>query len=158
MWLKNAWDNVSSMTIQKRLARCGFTNDVFTDQEDDTAIDSSHSAFVEASGTSWEMYANFDQDLATNMTTDEDWEAALLEKARAGTSADGSADTINDEDNEEEEEEVVTEKPTLSSVAAISYLGFLIKEENNCWTKIASGTYAEGCQFRKPVQKSYYIE
>ena len=66
---------------------------------------------MEASGASWEMYANFDQDLATNMTTDEDWEAALLLKARAGTSADGSADTINDEDKEEEEEEVVTEKP-----------------------------------------------
>ena len=45
-----------------------------------TLPDSSHSAFVEASGTSWEMYAYFDQDLATNMTTDEDWEAALRRK------------------------------------------------------------------------------
>ena len=78
---------------------------------------------MKASGASWEMQCkHFDQDLVTNMTTDEDWEAALLEKARAGTSADGSADTINDEDNEKEEEVVVTEKPTLSSVAAISYL------------------------------------
>ena len=45
---------------------------------------------MEASGASWEMYAHFDQDLAKNMTTDEDWEAALLEKARAGTSDDGT--------------------------------------------------------------------
>ena len=81
MWLKNA---CMPMTIQKC---CGFTNDVFTDQEDDTAaIDSTLSAFVKASGASWKMYANFDQDLATNETIDEDWDAALLEKARSGTS------------------------------------------------------------------------
>ncbi|KAL5486940.1 hypothetical protein EMCRGX_G019483 [Ephydatia muelleri] len=56
-------------------------------KEDDTAaIDSTLSAFVKASGASWKMYANFDQDLATNETIDEDWDAALLEKARSGTS------------------------------------------------------------------------
>ena len=66
MWLKNAWDNVKPTTIQKCFAKCDFTNAVFADPEDDTAIDSSLTAFVEASGVSWEVYANFDQDLATN--------------------------------------------------------------------------------------------
>ena len=94
----------------------------FTDPEDDTAIDSILSAFVEASGASWEDYANFDQDLATNSTIDEEWEAALLEKAKAGTSTEDRADTIKDENQEEEEEEVVIEKPILTAGTAISYL------------------------------------
>ena len=122
MWLKNAWDNVKPTTIQKCFAKCGFTEAVFTDPEDDTAIDSSLSAFVEASGASWEVYANFDQELATNRTIGEEWEAALLEKARTGTSADDRAETIEDENEEEEEEEVVIEKPILTAGTAISYL------------------------------------
>ena len=122
MWLKNAWDNVKRTTIQKCFAKCGFTKAVFADPEDDTAIDSSLTAFVEASGVSWEVYANFDQDLATNRTIDEDWEAALPEKARVETSAKDKADTNEDENEEEEEDEMVIDKPTLSAGAAISYL------------------------------------
>ena len=76
MWLKNAWDNVSSMTIQAVLPDVVSLMMFLLTRKMTTAIDSSLSAFVEASGASWEMYANFDQDLATNMTTDEDWEAA----------------------------------------------------------------------------------
>ena len=121
MWLKNAWDNVKPTTIQKCFAKCGFSEAVFTDP-DDTAIDSSLSAFVEASGASWEVYANFDHDLATNRTIGEEWEAALLENARTGTSAEDRADTIEDENEEEEEEEVVIQKPILTAGTTISYL------------------------------------
>ena len=93
----------------------------FSDPEYDTAIDSSVIAFVESSGVSWEVYANFDQDLATNRTIGEDWEAALLEKAKAGTSAKDKADTYEDQNEEEEKDEMVIDKATLSVGTAISY-------------------------------------
>ena len=68
MWLKTAWDNVKPTTIQKCFAKSGFTQAVFADPEEDTTctIDSSLGAFMETCGASWEVYADFDQDLATN--------------------------------------------------------------------------------------------
>ena len=97
----------------------------FSDPEEDTTctIDSSLGAFVETCGTSWEVYANFDQDLATNRAIDDDWEAVLLEKARNKSSSEDKADT--DEDEVEEEDEMVVDKPTLSAETAVSHLNDL---------------------------------
>ena len=94
----------------------------FSDPEEDTTftIDSSLGAFVETCGASWEVYANFDQDLATNRAIDDDWEAVLLEKARNKSSSEDKADT--DEDEVEEEDEMVVDKPTLSAETAVSHL------------------------------------
>ena len=77
MWLKIALDNVKPTTILKCFAKCGVTEAVIADTEEDTLIDGSLGAFVESCGVSWEVYANFDQDLATNWTINEDWEAVL---------------------------------------------------------------------------------
>ena len=122
MWLKTAWDNVKPTTIQKCFAKCGFTQAVFSDPEEDTTctIDSSLGAFVETCGASWEVYANFDEDLATNRAIDDDWEAVLLEKARNKSSSEDKADT--DVDEVEEEDEMVVDKPTLSAETAVSHL------------------------------------
>ena len=132
MWLKTAWDNVKPTTIQKCFAKCGFTQAVFSDPEEDTTctIDSSLGAFVETCGASWEVYANFDEDLATNRAIDDDWEAVLLEKARNKSSSEDKADT--DEDEVEEEDEMVVDKPTLSAETAVSHLilHYLLKALN----------------------------
>ena len=62
---------------------------------------------------SWEVYANFNQDLATNWTINEDWEAVLPgKKAKTKSSADNKTDT-----NEEENEMFI-----VSAGTAISYL------------------------------------
>ena len=124
MWLKSAWDNVKPTTIQKCFAKCGFTQAVFADPEEDNActIDSSLGALVETCGASWEVYANFDQDLATNGSIDEDWEAVLLEKARSKSSSEDKVDINEDENEDEEEDETVDDKPILSAEAAISHL------------------------------------
>ena len=80
MWLKSAWDSVKPTTIQKCFARCGFNKATCSDQEEDTVIDSTITAFVETCGVSWEKHANFDHDLSTNRSIDEDWETAILER------------------------------------------------------------------------------
>jgi hypothetical protein len=36
MWLKAAWDNVEPTTIQKCFTKCGFTQAIFADPEEDT--------------------------------------------------------------------------------------------------------------------------
>ena len=48
MWLKSAWDSVKPTTIQKCFARCGFNKATCSDQEEDTVIDSTITAFVES--------------------------------------------------------------------------------------------------------------
>ena len=51
MWLKTAWDNVKPTTIQKCVAKCGFTKAAIADPTDtDTIIDSNLSDFMETSG------------------------------------------------------------------------------------------------------------
>ena len=127
MLLKTAWDNVKPTTIQKCFAKSGFTQAVFADPEEDTTctIDSSLGAFMETCGASWEVHADFDQDLATNRGIDEDWEAVLLEKARNKSSSEDKADTNEDETEDEEEDEMVVEQAYLSAETAISHLDVL---------------------------------
>ena len=110
MWLKYAWDNVKQTTIQKYFAKCGFIEAVIADTEEDTPIDSKVGGFMESIGVSWEVYVNFNQDLATNRTVDENWEAAFLEKAKTKSSAEHKTNT---NESENEENEMIIEKPTL---------------------------------------------
>ena len=105
MWLKSAWDSVKLTTIQKCFARCGFNKATCSDQEEENVIDSNITALVETCGVSWEEYANFDHDLSTNRTIDEDWEKAILEKAKAQSSSEDVLEKHAEEKDEEEDEE-----------------------------------------------------
>ena len=75
---------------------------------------------MEHCGVSWEVCANFDQDLATNRTIDQEWEAVLLEKSKTKSSSKDNTDTNKDENEEEEENEMAIEKPTISAGTAVS--------------------------------------
>ena len=132
MWLKSAWDSVKTTTIQKCFARCAFDKATCSDQEEETVIiDSTITAFVEACGVSlevcgvsWEEYANFDHDLSTNRSIDEDWETAILEKAKSQSSSEDAFEKHAEEKDEEEDEEseMMADKPTISAGTAIHYI------------------------------------
>lgn len=82
-------------------------------------VDSTLCAFMQNAGVSWEVYANFNQELAANETIENDWEAALLLKAkRINLSSEG----IEDECEEKDEDDSLQDRPTLSPGAALHYL------------------------------------
>ena len=124
IWLKCAWDSVKPKTIQKCFARCGFNKATCSDQEEENVIDSNITAFVETCGVSWEEYTNFDHDLSTNRSFEEDWETSILEKAKAQSSSEDALEKHAEEKDEEEDEEseMMVDKPTISAGTAIHYL------------------------------------
>ena len=114
-WLKVAWDHVQPSTIQKCFSKCGFSDELMTNDEN-VEVDEELEDFArQHGGVTWEEFSNFDSNLATTMTVEDNWEENLL--ASCCTEDDRLSDS--DEDDEDEEN---TSIPVIQPRVAVRYL------------------------------------
>ena len=86
--MKRSWDAVDPTTIQKCFSKCGFWGTTMEEAEKDEelALESELEELVHSTGTTWQDYANCDQDPATTNTIEDNWEEMLLSRAKTGDS------------------------------------------------------------------------
>ena len=56
------------------------------EKDEEVVLENELGEFVHNAGTTWQDYANCDQDLATTITTEDNWEEMLLSRAKTGDS------------------------------------------------------------------------
>ena len=82
LWLKNEWDAVVAVTIERCFAKRGFVESlVGTADEGETAdiqLSSEMETILTNPGMTWDDYANFDKQLATCQVLEKDWETNLI--------------------------------------------------------------------------------
>ena len=97
-WLHLAWASVSESTVMKCFAKCGFSSDTRDDVPEDV-LQPVGFAYDELLGVvSWADYISMDDGTSTTDVASDEWEAALIAKARGEVPAD---DSSSDEDAEE---------------------------------------------------------
>ncbi len=78
MWLKDSWDNVKQISIQKCFINCGFPDQpVHVPVEDDENEFDEFDEFIAKYGMTKEEYSAMDDTIATNMTIEQNWEENL---------------------------------------------------------------------------------
>lgn len=135
LWLKCAWDAVSSVTIQKCFSKCGFNVPLRSENDSDDGDDSQTDrpaeeleSVIPGVEMNWNDYAQCDDQLPTCETIQDDWEENLIEKLRMDKQDDP-------EDEDEDVIEISTEERSIISeesaaVALRELRDFSIAHEN----------------------------
>ena len=119
-WVWLAWCSVTPDTITKYFAKCGIVDEDVVDDVVVAATDQDEpgeGAERLLGDVSWETYVTMDDATVTAEITDDDWEAALVAKAR-GDVMDDDEDS-DDDDNEPEGRTLITAKDGLQQMKDI---------------------------------------
>ena len=119
-WVHLAWASVGDTAIVKCFAKCGFqtpeaaTGPVAADTVDVAQPDGA--AYTELLGdVPWQTYVAMDDTTSTTDVTGDDWEAALIARAKGLKTADQESEE-KEVDEEEAEVVVITTRQAVSSV------------------------------------------
>ena len=122
-WVHLAWTSVGDTAIVKCFAKCGFqtpeaaTGPVAADTVDVAQPDGA--AYAELLGdVPWQTYVAMDDATSTADVTGDDWEAALIARAKGLKTADQESEEkeVDEEEEAEVEEVVITTRQAVSSV------------------------------------------
>ena len=117
-WVHLAWASVSDTTITKCFAKCGVGVEAPGDTEEVVVQQPEGPAYDTLLGTeSWADFVSMDNATRTTDIISDDWESALITKAREDVLADGAS---SEEDEQEEQAElpptVLTNREALGRV------------------------------------------
>ena len=123
-WVHLEWASVSDTAIVKCFGKCGFqtpeaaTGPIAADTVD--VVQPDGAAYTERLGdVPWQTYVAMDDATSTTDITGDDWEAALIARAKGLKAADQESEEEVDEEGQEEEEAeevVITTRQAVSSV------------------------------------------
>ena len=120
-WLHLAWASVSDTTITKCFAKCGLGID--TANEEQLVQQPEGPAYDTLLGAvSWADFVSMDDATRTTDVVNDDWESALIAKARGDVPAAGASS----EEEEEEEEEHTELPPVLTHKEALGRVTELV--------------------------------
>ena len=142
-WLHLAWAGVSEDCVRKCFARCGFREPGTAAAEPGTAAAEPGTAAAEPDAASqvllgtvaWQDYVAMDDAIHAAAVHDDDWEAALVAKAKG--------ETVEESEEEEEEEErpvrkLPTARAALDSVRDIVGIALSTSDYRTFWRATAS--------------------
>ena len=132
-WL---WCSVTPDTITKCFAKCGIVeDDVVADVVAVTDLDEPGEGAERLLGdVSWETYVCMDEATVTTEVTTDDWEAALVAKARGEIVQDD--EDSDDDDNEPEGRPLITAKDGLLQIKDV--MNFALSENDTAMFEAAS--------------------
>lgn len=99
LWIKSVWDALSSYTIERCFAKCGFSVSVeaIMPESDENEQDVHPSMEPLLNGMTLEEYANMDHSLETsNVFSGPDWEKDVLQRGKSATSPTADSDSDNE--------------------------------------------------------------
>jgi hypothetical protein len=119
-WLHTAWSSVSEECIRKCFARCGFRPDDAEVALVEPAVEPDEAIQVLLGDVAWQDYVAMDDAIYTSAVYDDDWEAALVAKARGQTvTEDVDESGGSGEEEEEDPPEVITSRVALDNMKGL---------------------------------------
>ena len=122
-WVHLAWASVSATTITKCFAKCGLGVEAAGDAEEVLVQQPEGPAYDALLGVvSWDDFVSMDDATRTTEIISDDWESALIAKARG----DAPAEDASSEDEEEQEEHTELPPTVLTNKEALGHVSELM--------------------------------
>ena len=131
-WVHHAWASVTESAVSKCFAKCGFATNADTvpvdggdgevPQPDGEVLQPDGEAYAELLGTvSWAAYVAMDETASTTDVTGDDWEAALVDRAKG--------EKLSEDESEDDADEpgmADDEPPVISTKVAVAHVRDLL--------------------------------